>query len=321
MGGWRGAGGSSGGGGGGRAGGGGGWAADCTPIVSTKLLIAMPPAAGRCAGVCGFPGRVQALGGAGGRLQVRRGDAGGLGDAGLGLECHLRSAVQSQCQRGGVEPLPGGPPGSRSLYLPCGDSGTWAPWCAGAGGAAALRAWGGGKAGRWAARRGVQAAHRAAVRRLRGARGGLGHPPCQSPPLAPQVNVPKTKKAFCKGKECRKHTMHKVTQYKTGKASLYAQGVRAAGAAAARQLPRIHTASCAAGQGAGDHTAPWRLHCSSRQQGCHHALWRGLSLMCTAAVATAAQASGATTASSRATVARPSLCSTRRCELEQRGGA
>lgn len=41
----------------------------------------------------------------------------------------------------------------------------------------------------------------------------------------PQVNVPKTKKAFCKGKECKKHTLHKVTQYKTGKASLYAQGM------------------------------------------------------------------------------------------------
>ena len=50
----------------------------------------------------------------------------------------------------------------------------------------------------------------------------------QSPSHPPrQVNVPKTKKAFCKGKECRKHTMHKVTQYKTGKASLYAQGARA----------------------------------------------------------------------------------------------
>lgn len=44
------------------------------------------------------------------------------------------------------------------------------------------------------------------------------------PPPAPQVNVPKTKRAFCKGKECKKHQMHKVTQYKTGKASLYAQG-------------------------------------------------------------------------------------------------
>ncbi|KAK9813876.1 hypothetical protein WJX73_003036 [Symbiochloris irregularis] len=40
------------------------------------------------------------------------------------------------------------------------------------------------------------------------------------------VNVPKTKRAFCKGKECKKHTVHKVTQYKTGKASLYAQGKR-----------------------------------------------------------------------------------------------
>ena len=40
------------------------------------------------------------------------------------------------------------------------------------------------------------------------------------------VNVPKTKKAFCKGKKCKNHQMHKVTQYKTGKASLYAQGKR-----------------------------------------------------------------------------------------------
>ena len=38
------------------------------------------------------------------------------------------------------------------------------------------------------------------------------------------MNVPKTKRAFCKDKTCKKHTMHKVTQYKTGKASLYAQG-------------------------------------------------------------------------------------------------
>ena len=46
------------------------------------------------------------------------------------------------------------------------------------------------------------------------------------PPFALQVNIPKVKKAFCKGKECKKHTVHKVTQYKTGKASLYAQGKR-----------------------------------------------------------------------------------------------
>ncbi|CEG00542.1 Ribosomal protein, zinc-binding domain [Ostreococcus tauri] len=38
------------------------------------------------------------------------------------------------------------------------------------------------------------------------------------------VNVPKSKKTFCKG--CKKHSAHKVTQYKTGKASLYAQGKR-----------------------------------------------------------------------------------------------
>jgi large subunit ribosomal protein L44e len=41
-----------------------------------------------------------------------------------------------------------------------------------------------------------------------------------------QVNVPKTRKTFCASKKCRKHTVHKVTQYKTGKASLFAQGKR-----------------------------------------------------------------------------------------------
>lgn len=52
-------------------------------------------------------------------------------------------------------------------------------------------------------------------------------PPFFPPPLPPpQVNVPKAKRAFCKGKACKKHQMHKVTQYKTGKASLYAQGKR-----------------------------------------------------------------------------------------------
>ncbi|QIW98756.1 hypothetical protein AMS68_004274 [Peltaster fructicola] len=40
------------------------------------------------------------------------------------------------------------------------------------------------------------------------------------------VNVPKTRKTYCKGKDCKKHTMHKVTQYKAGKASLFAQGKR-----------------------------------------------------------------------------------------------
>ena len=32
-----------------------------------------------------------------------------------------------------------------------------------------------------------------------------------------QVNVPKTRRTYCKGKDCKKHTQHKVTQYKAGK--------------------------------------------------------------------------------------------------------
>lgn len=38
------------------------------------------------------------------------------------------------------------------------------------------------------------------------------------------VNIPKTRKTFCAHKDCRNHQAHKVTQYKTGKASLFAQG-------------------------------------------------------------------------------------------------
>mmetsp|Transcript_8510 Transcript_8510/g.12968 ORF Transcript_8510/g.12968 Transcript_8510/m.12968 type:complete len:107 (-) Transcript_8510:161-481(-) len=40
------------------------------------------------------------------------------------------------------------------------------------------------------------------------------------------VNIPKTRNTYCAGKECRKHTKHKVTQYKKGKDSLFAQGKR-----------------------------------------------------------------------------------------------
>jgi large subunit ribosomal protein L44e len=40
------------------------------------------------------------------------------------------------------------------------------------------------------------------------------------------VNIPKTRRTYCKSKECNKHTVHKVTQYKTGKASTFAQGKR-----------------------------------------------------------------------------------------------
>merc|ERR1711972_969561 len=40
------------------------------------------------------------------------------------------------------------------------------------------------------------------------------------------VNIPKTRNTYCAGRKCRKHTNHKVTQYKIGKASVYAQGKR-----------------------------------------------------------------------------------------------
>ncbi|KAG5000555.1 hypothetical protein JHK87_021627 [Glycine soja] len=49
---------------------------------------------------------------------------------------------------------------------------------------------------------------------------------CLSIILVREVNVPKTKKTYCKSKECRKHTLHKVTQYKKGKDSIAAQGKR-----------------------------------------------------------------------------------------------
>ncbi|CAG8451622.1 27169_t:CDS:2 [Dentiscutata erythropus] len=45
-------------------------------------------------------------------------------------------------------------------------------------------------------------------------------------PKISDVNVPKTRNTYCKGKNCRKHTPHKVSQYKKGKDSLYAQGKR-----------------------------------------------------------------------------------------------
>ncbi|KAF8605678.1 hypothetical protein BDV93DRAFT_605151 [Ceratobasidium sp. AG-I] len=40
------------------------------------------------------------------------------------------------------------------------------------------------------------------------------------------VNIPKTRRTYCKGKTCKKHTPHKVTQYKKGKDSVFAQGKR-----------------------------------------------------------------------------------------------
>ncbi|KAF5887967.1 60S ribosomal protein L36a, partial [Clarias magur] len=49
-------------------------------------------------------------------------------------------------------------------------------------------------------------------------------PLCSCAPRAAMVNVPKTRRTYCK--KCKKHQPHKVTQYKKGKDSLYAQGKR-----------------------------------------------------------------------------------------------
>ncbi|KAI0978182.1 hypothetical protein GJ496_011492 [Pomphorhynchus laevis] len=40
------------------------------------------------------------------------------------------------------------------------------------------------------------------------------------------VNVPKQRKTYCRGRSCRKHTLHKVTQYKKGKESEHKLGRR-----------------------------------------------------------------------------------------------
>jgi large subunit ribosomal protein L44e len=40
------------------------------------------------------------------------------------------------------------------------------------------------------------------------------------------VNIPKTRKTYCRNSKCNKHTLHRVAQYKAGKASPFAQGKR-----------------------------------------------------------------------------------------------
>lgn len=47
-------------------------------------------------------------------------------------------------------------------------------------------------------------------------------------PCALQVNIPKTRRTYCKGKDCKKHTQHKVTQYKAGKVRYTKQTIRPA---------------------------------------------------------------------------------------------
>ena len=150
----------------------------------------------------------------------------------------------------------------------------------------------------------------AALGRAPGPPVALGRMSIALPAACLQVNVPKTKKAFCKGKECRKHTMHKVTQYKTGKASLYAQGAPPPPAAARLQGPV--EAQRDQRNGEQQPGGPWqrRGDCGGRCR------WRPRPH--SPRRAALPQASGVTTASSRATVARPSLCSTRRCAAAPR---
>eukprot|EP01113_Clastostelium_recurvatum_P026058 TRINITY_DN312_c0_g2_i3.p2 TRINITY_DN312_c0_g2~~TRINITY_DN312_c0_g2_i3.p2 ORF type:complete len:107 (-),score=25.31 TRINITY_DN312_c0_g2_i3:68-388(-) len=40
------------------------------------------------------------------------------------------------------------------------------------------------------------------------------------------VNIPKTRRTYCKDKRCGNHQVFKVSQYKAGKASMFAQGKR-----------------------------------------------------------------------------------------------
>merc|ERR1712173_475994 len=47
---------------------------------------------------------------------------------------------------------------------------------------------------------------------------------CQNPHK--MVNIPKERMTFCPGKKCKKHTKHKVTQYKKAATSSMAQGNR-----------------------------------------------------------------------------------------------
>merc|ERR1712106_243358 len=57
---------------------------------------------------------------------------------------------------------------------------------------------------------------------------GLFHTSCAFTQRVPakMVNMPKTRRTHCSSKQCNKHTIHKVTQYKKGANSDMAQGKR-----------------------------------------------------------------------------------------------
>ena len=128
---------------------------------------------------------------------------------------------------------------------------------------------------------------------------------------APQVNVPKGKKTFCK--KCKKHAAHKVTQYKTGKASLYAQGARLAAARrrcvgdAVASVEALRRGRCGRWRRL---SAVLRLPASALERGLRRRKTGAARPTC--AAAWRPQGSGATTGSRAATAGRPSPCSTKR---------
>ena len=73
-------------------------------------------------------------------------------------------------------------------------------------------------------------------------------PTADKPPACVQmVNVPKQKNTFCR--KCKKHTKQKVSQYKTGKASIFAQGKQPYRDAGGRSRARVGSRASVAGVG------------------------------------------------------------------------
>uniref|UniRef100_A0A3Q2PHE2 60S ribosomal protein L36a n=1 Tax=Fundulus heteroclitus TaxID=8078 RepID=A0A3Q2PHE2_FUNHE len=71
---------------------------------------------------------------------------------------------------------------------------------------------------------GGRASHCSPPRSTLATASGLSLPLFPPHRVGAMVNVPKTRRTYCK--KCKKHQPHKVTQYKKGKDSLYAQGKR-----------------------------------------------------------------------------------------------
>ncbi|KAF9444012.1 Zn-binding ribosomal protein [Macrolepiota fuliginosa MF-IS2] len=86
------------------------------------------------------------------------------------------------------------------------------------------------------------------------------------------VNIPKTRRTYCKGKACKKHTPHKVTQYKKGKDSLFAQGKRRydrkQSGYGGQTKPVFHKKACFYGEICSRAMADWNSLGQDDQEGC-----------------------------------------------------